>query len=281
MTILRADTMETAHDYASSLFFDLPFDTQLARQFITDLAAVYHRHTVYSASLSIVLPALLPMVCTVPVDPSLSPTDRRRHLEWECRMLGGFSSDLPLHILSHDLTPTPSAVPVLAVALPAALVHFLTATCEHLTLDLHSIEIDQFVMEQLVRRQYPHETAGEFAVIGLHATHCSAGRYTGERYYGCRMSAVTYRQQYPAQAVRLLESMPKPSGTAATRQVFLFGGAAEDHIVDACEKILRCPVFRCIPLADAVIPENIQRNFRGSGERIFDGAAAAAILGLP
>ena len=30
-TILRADVLETAHDYASPLLFDLPFDTGLAR----------------------------------------------------------------------------------------------------------------------------------------------------------------------------------------------------------------------------------------------------------
>ncbi|MBN1448894.1 MAG: hypothetical protein JXA28_13265 [Bacteroidetes bacterium] len=280
-TILRADTIETAHDYASPLLYDLPFDKELARRFITDLASVYHRHAVYAASLSIVLPALLPIVCTIPVDTTLTTLQRREQLEWECRILGGFPPDMPLHILTHELDHTQTAAPVLAVALPQALVHFLTATCEYLTLDLQSIDIDQFVMEQVIRRLYPHETNAEFAVLGLHPTHCSAGRYTGDHYHGCRMRPISYRQQYPAQAVRLLESLPGAGEQTSPQQIYLYGTAAEDRVVEACENILHCSVSRCIPLADTAIPDDIQRVFQETDERLYDAAAAAAILGLP
>lgn len=280
MTILRADVMETQHDYASTLLYDLPFDRDLARSFISDLASLYHRHTVFAGSLSIVLPALLPVVCSVPVDKELTSEERREQFDWECRMLGAFPKDLPLHILSHDLSQLPAADHVLLVALPAALVHFLTSTCDHLTLELLSIDIDQFVMEHAVRRLYPHETGGEYAVIGLHAAHCSAGRYSGEQYHGCRMSAISYRQHYPAQAVRLLESLPVRTGDHTLEQIFLFGAAAEHHTVDAVEQILRTPASRCVPLADTIIPDGVQATFERSDERLFDAAAAAAMLGL-
>lgn len=281
MTILRADVMDTQHDYSSHTLFDLPFDRELARSFIADLAAVYHRHTVYAGSLSIVLPALLPVVCTVPVNKSLTAEERREQFEWECRMLGAFPDALPLHILSHELSPLPTAEQVLLVALPSALVQFLTSICEHLTLELLSIDIDQFVMEHAVRRLYAHETDGNYAVIGMHPEHCSAGRYAGEQYLGCRMTSISYRHHYPAQAVRLLESLPLREGSGTLDQVFIFGAAAELHTVDAVESILRCPTIRCVPLADTIIPDDVQRTFTHNGERLFDAAAAAAMLGLP
>ena len=281
MTILRADVMDTQHDYSSHILHDLPFDRDLARNFIADLAAVYHRHTVFAGSLSIVLPALLPVVCMVPVEKSLAAQERREQFDWECRTLGAVPEDVPLHILSHDLPPLPDAEQVLLVALPRALVHFLTSICEHLTLELLSIDIDQFVMEHAVRRLYPHETAGNYAVIGMHADHCSAGRYSGEDYLGCRMTSVSYRQHYPAQAVRLLESLPVREGNRPLDHVFLFGAAADHHTVDAVEDILHCPTVRCIPLADTIINDDVQSALSHSDERVFDTAAAAAMLGLP
>ncbi len=281
MTILRADVLETQHDYASPLLYDLPFDRDLARSFIADLAAVYHRHTVYAGSLSIVLPALLPVVCTVPVDRALTADARREQYEWECRTLGAFPEDLPLHILSHDLAPLQNAVQVLLVALPDPLVRFLTSTCEHLTLELLSIDIDQFVMEHAVRRLYPHETERNYAVIGLHTAHCSAGQYSGADYHGCRMTSISYRQHYPAQAVRLLESLPVRTGGSTLNQVFLFGEAAEHHTVDAVEEILQTPTIRTVPLADTIIPDAVQESFTHNNERMFETAAAAAMLGLP
>jgi Tfp pilus assembly PilM family ATPase len=280
-TILRADTVETEHNYASSLLFDLPYDRDLARAFITELAKIYHRHTVYAESLSIVLPSTLPLVCTIPLDNSLSDFERKEQLQWECTMLGNFPRETPLQILSHELARTRHATQHLAVALPQATVDFLTQTCEYLTLDLASIDIDHFTMENVLRRLYSHEATVAAAVIGLHASHCSAGRYSNGQYHGYRMASVTYKEHYTAQILRLLDSLPGGSTAKPIEQVYVFGDDANAHIVDALENILQCRVARCIPLADTDIPESIGQGFGDNGERLFDASAAAALLGLP
>ncbi|PLX23573.1 MAG: hypothetical protein C0600_14560 [Ignavibacteria bacterium] len=279
-TILRADTLETAHDYASPLLFDLPFDRDLARSFITDLASVYHQHTVYAGSISLVLPSMLPLVCTVPVDRKLSAEERREQVEWECRTLGGLAENVPLSILSHTITSNDEIAITLAVALPQSTVDFLTQTCEHLTLDLHAIDIDQFTMEKMIQLLYPHEAKNDFAVLGLHEKHCSAGRYSSAQYHGCRLGTVSYKQHYPAQAVRLLESLPIRQSTNGPGHVYVFGNAAETHLTDAIEDILKCSVTRCVPLADTHVPDAIRDGFQLKGERLFDAAAAAGLLGL-
>lgn len=280
-TILRADTVETAHDYASPLLFDIPFDRNLARDFITDLASVYHRHTVYAESLSLVLPAELPVVATVPLDASLRDDERRDQLQWECTALGGFQKGTPLRILSHTLDGESQSEQVLCVALPQATVDFLSQTCRYLTLTLSAIDIDHFVLENAIQKLYPHDTAASYAVVGLYEDHCSAGRYHGDRYFGYRMASVSYKQHYAAQAVRLLESLPGTAAAPPLEQVFVFGDRTEDPIADALETILKCPVTRCIPLADTVIPDAVREGFDRSGEALFDAAASAALLGLP
>lgn len=279
-TILRADILETAHDYASPLLFDLPFDRELARSFITDLASVYHRHTVYAGSISLVLPSMLPLVCTVPIDRRLSENERQEQLQWECRTLSGIGDNVPLSILSHILTSTEHADLTLAVALPQPTVDFLTQTCEHLTLDIHAIDIDHFVMEKVIQLLYPHEAESDFALLGLHEHHCSAGRTIGDQYHGCRLASISYKQHYPAQAVRLLENLPVRHTANSPRHVFAFGEAAETHLTDAIEDILKCHVTRCVPLADTHVPNAIRDSFHLQGERNFDAASAAGLLGL-
>jgi Tfp pilus assembly PilM family ATPase len=279
-TILRADTIETAYDYSSPLLFDIPYDKELARSFITDLATVYHRHTVFAGSLSLVLPAMLPLVCTLPLDKNMSPRERKEHLQWECRTLGGFPDHTQLSILSHDLASTRFADQMLVVALPQPTVDFLTQTCDYLTLELHAIDIDHFVMEKMIQHQYPHDAESNYAVLGLHEAQCSAGRYNGKHYHGCRTASITYKQHYPAQAVRLLESLPSSSTAGALDQVYVFGSAAESRLTDSIEGILKCGLTRCIPLAETTIPDDIQNTFQRTGERMFDAAAAAGLLGL-
>ncbi|MDT8324698.1 MAG: hypothetical protein RRA94_11330 [Bacteroidota bacterium] len=277
-TVLRADTLETARDYASELFFDIPFDRELARQFITDLATVYHRRTVFAGSISLVLPATLPLVFTVPVDSTLSEAERLRQLHWECTTLGNVPQETRMRMLTHVLGKEGATMRYLVVALPQALVDFLTQTCDYLTLDLTSIDIDHFAMENVLRRLYPHDVSQQYAVAGLHAGHCSVGRYADGRYLGYRMAGITYKEHYAAQVLGLIDAL-QPAGRDALKQLYIFGDAATTHVVDALEEILSCPVTRCIPLADTVIPGEVRAHVDGDGERVFDASAAAALMG--
>lgn len=275
-TILRADILETTHDYASPLLFGLPFQRTLARDFIRDLATVFHRHTVYADSLSLVLPSLLPVVTMLPVDAQLPRAVQRRQVEWECAALGGHAPETALAILTHDFA---NALKTMAVALPASCVDFLRETCEHMTLDLQAIDTDHFVMENVVRKLYPYDADGTFAVLGLFVEHCSAGLYDRGVYRGFRQTSVTHRQHYTAQAVRLLEGLPGYHSALPDR-VFVFGTAATDDVTDALVGILKSTIVRCVPLADVVIPETVAGLMRETGERFYDVSASAAMLGL-
>ncbi len=276
-TILRADILETAHDYASPLLFDLPFDSGLARDFISDLAAVFHRHTVYASSLSLVLPSMLPLVTMLPVDEQLPHALQRAQLQWDCQSLGGHAADTPLTILTYEIEKMRKT---LAVALPASCVDFLNSTCEHMTLDLTAIDTDHFVMENVVKRLYPHDAQGTFAVLGLFADHCSAGMYRRGEYRGFRQTGVTYQQHYAAQAVHLLESLPGFHGSGHPDHVFVYGSAAGEDVIDALDGILKSTIVRCIPLADTTIPDTLLHSVRNAGETLFDISTSAALLGL-
>ena len=277
-TILRADTLETARDYASRLFFDIPFDRDLARQFITDLATVYHRHTVYAGSISLVLPATLPLVFTVPVESRLSERERNRQLQWECTSLANLPEDTRMRMLTHVLEKDGEVIRYLVVALPQALVDFLTQTCEYLTLNLGSVDVDHFAIENVLRQLYPHDVSQHYAVVGMHDGHCTAGRYADGTYLGFRMGTVSYREHYAAQVLRLLEGL-QPSNAGALQHLYVYGNAAAPHVLDSLEDILSCRVTRCVPLADTSIPDEIQQNIDSTGEHVFDAAAAAALMG--
>ncbi|MFA6233087.1 MAG: hypothetical protein WC824_02710 [Bacteroidota bacterium] len=276
-TILRADILETAHDYSSSLLFDLPYQRELARDFIRDLATVFHRHAVFAGSLSIVLPSMLPLVTMLPIDEQLSHSDQRNQLEWDCKLLDGLSPDAAMTILAHNFAQSRKT---LAVALPTACVEFLNSTCEHLTLDLTAIDTDHFVMENVVQRLYPHDANGTFAVLGLFSDHCSAGLYADSAYRGFRQTNVTYKQHFAAQAVHLLESLPGFQSTGHPDHVFVYGSATGDDVLDALDGILKSTVVRCVPLADTIVPDSILQCMRDSGERLFDVSSSAALLGV-
>ncbi len=276
-TILRADILETAHDYASPLLFDLPFDAGLARDFVSDLAAVFHRHSVYATSLSIVLPSMLPLVTMLPVDGQLQPAMQRAQLQWDCASLAGHAADTPLTILTYDVEKSRRT---LAVALPAACVDFLNSTCEYMTLELAAIDTDHFVMENAVGRLYPHDAQGNFAVLGLSPGSCAAGLYHRGEYRGFRQTGITYKQHYAAQAVHLLESLPGFHRGGHPDHVFVYGSAASDDVLDALDAILKSTVIRCIPLADTTVPDEVLQSVRSAGETLFDVSASAALLGL-
>lgn len=275
-TVLRAEIFPTSHDYASSLFFDLPYRQELARDFIRDLAGVVLRQDVYAQDLSIVLPSLLPLVTMLPTDPALSALQQRDLLQWDCSTLHGSAPGDRLSIQSHVLE---QAGRTLAMALPESCVEFLNQVCEHLTLGLAAIDADHFVMENIVRHQYPHEAQGRFAVLGLFPGHCSAGVYGAGAYQGFRQTAITFKRHYAAQAVHLLESLPGFHQGGHPVHVFLFGSAAGDDVLDAMADILPGTVARAVPLADSDFAPGLTEVLRDAGERQFDVAAAAAILG--
>ncbi|MFZ1729452.1 MAG: hypothetical protein WBQ23_04010 [Bacteroidota bacterium] len=276
-TILRADILETSHDYSSPLLFDLPFHTELARDFIRDLATIFHRHSVFASSLSIVLPSMLPLVAMLPLDEALPRSEQRKQLDWECKALGGHAADTALTILTHELSGVKKT---LAVALPTACVDFLNSTCDHLTLGLTAIDTDHFVMENVVRKLYPHDASGTFAVLGLFSDHCAAGLYSGGEYRGFRQTSLTYKEHFAAQTVRLIESLPGFHQAGRLSHVYVYGSAAADDVIDALVEILKCTVVRCVPMADTLVSNPILQSMRDKGEYFFDAAASAALLGL-
>lgn len=276
-TILRADILETAHDYSSPLLFDLPYLRDTARDFIRDLAEIFLRHPVYAGSLSIVLPSVLPLVTMLPIDDRLASEDRQRVLQWDCETLGGHPPGSRLSILTHSLD---RARKTLAVALPEACVNFLHGACEHLTLELSAIDTDHFVMENGMRLLYPHESDGGFGLLGLFADHCSAGMYCAGEYLGFRQTSVTYKQHYAAQAVHLLESIPGYHSASQPQRVLVFGPAATDDVIDALNHVLGGSVARCVPLANTAVPDPLLRSMRDGDEHLFDVPAAAALLGV-
>lgn len=275
-TILRADVYPTAHDYSSPLLFELPFDGRIARDFITDLAAIFLNDSVYAGSVSVVLPSVLPLVSMLPVDRVIPAGTQRALLEWECETLAGYGPERRLSILTH---PVDDGGRTLAVALPETSVAFLRATCEHLTLDLAAIETDHFVMENVLRLLYPHETEGGFGVLGLYPDHCSAGVHSGDHYLGFRHIAITHRHQYAAQAVHLLESIPGYHDRTSPLRLFAYGPAADDALLDALGGVFGEPIIRCVPLAGADAPSSLRDAMQRQGERDFDVPAAAALLG--
>ena len=62
--------------------------------------------------------------------------------------------------------------------------------------------------------------------------------------------------------------------------VFVYGSAANDDVLDALDAILKSTVIRCIPLADTTVPDEVLQSVRSAGETLFDVSASAALLGL-
>jgi len=277
--ILRADVHETARDYSSPLFFDIPFNHELAKDFISDLATVFNAKPVYASNVSLILPSLLPLVATIPVESDLSAESLRAVLEWECATLYGMSTGTRMVVLTHALPHSGNSTPTLIVALPHACVHFLTTIFSHLTLALDAIDIDHFVMENCVRDMYPHDTHGRYAVMGIFDDHCSVGLYSGSQYLGHALSETTYKQHLAAQTLRLLEDIPA-FHTGQLQRVWCYGNAFDSHIATVLERVLHAPVTRCMPLLETDVTDALRSELEITGEATFDAAAAAALLGL-
>jgi Tfp pilus assembly PilM family ATPase len=274
--VLRADVYDTGENFASPRMFDLPFDRGLAKTFISDLLNALTASAIYSPAVSLVLPSDLPLVATLPLDVSVAEQERMALLEWECRTLMGFAEGTAMSVLMHPIRRDGVQSSALVVALPQSLVDFLNSVFSHLTFELAAIDIDHFVMENLVRLQYPKYTADGLAVLGLFASHCSAGIYHGSVYSGFRLGQISYRQQYASQALRLIEDL----STRRLDNVYCFGAGYTTHIGDALGGLLNAHVSRCMPITDPGAEEVFRKSGDPDGERVFDVAAAAAVLGL-
>jgi Tfp pilus assembly PilM family ATPase len=274
--VLRADIQETSHDYATELLFQLPFNRELAKAFISDMLRVLTRASLFAGGVSIVMPSRLPLVTTLASDASLPEAERERQLEWECKTLLGSDDNTQLSILSHSFNNQSDQQSVLVVAMPRAVVDFFDTTFSHLTLDLEAIDIEHFVMENMVRRRYARDATERYAVLGLFDDLCSIGLYEGTQYKGFRLSAVSYKQQYSAQAFRLLESI----SAGPIDHVHCFGPGFDQYFAESLAALLNADVRRFLPLPDAAA-EDVFREACGShGLHAFDTAAAAAMQGL-
>lgn len=274
--VLRADVCDTGADFASTRVFDLPFDRDLAKIFISDLVRTLTASNVYAPAVSLILPSDLPLVATLPLDVSVPEAERMAQLEWECRTLMGFPEDTAMSVLSHPIRRDGMHASALVVALPQSLVHFLNSVFSHLTFDLAAIDVDHFVMENLVRLRYPKYTSDGLAVLGMFASYCSAGVYHGSVYNGFRIGPVSYRQQYATQALHLIESI----AVGPLDNVYCFGPGYTGHIGDAMGGLLHTQVSRCVPITDPGAEELFRTHSRSDDAGVFDVAAAAAVLGL-
>ncbi len=280
MTILRADALTTGRNYASGMLHEIPFDRDSAKQFITELAELIGRDSVLSGGISIVLPANLPVVTTVHLDPALDENQQHEQLQWECRTLGGFGAETEMHILSHKLQGQGKTTDYLAVALPKATVRFLASTMSHLTFELSSVDANHFVIENWVRQAYPFNARDNFTVLGMFNHFCAAGAYAAGEYLGFRMQGYSYREESLSQAERLLNDLHGNHDRNTTHSIYMYGEEAAPGVASSLHELLEKPVSRIAPLTDTRIPEHVQRRLDVFNEHTFDVAVCAAARGL-
>lgn len=90
------------------------------------------------------------------------------------------------------------------------------------------------------------------------------------------MSAVTYKQQYTAQAFRLIEHI----SNERLDNVYCFGPGFDQHVGESLRSLLSADIVRCLPLPDAEAEAMFRKNSEAHGMHIFDTATAAAMQGL-
>ena len=240
--ILRADLYETTRNYGSSLLHEIPFDYDLAKSFIHELTDLLQRRMVYSGAVSISLPALVPVIATIPVDAGLTVDEKREHFLWECRTLNALDPDLDLHVMPLLLDSRDGVETHLLVSLPKATLQFLKSTFLHLTFSVHSIDIDHFILERAVRKMHPQATEAAIAVFGIFEEYCLLGVYHESAYRGFRSTAVSYKENYVKQVLRLLESVLAGEESLQIDQIFLYGQCATKSFQDTLRSVVRVPV---------------------------------------
>lgn len=277
-TILRADIWETEHDYASHLLHEVPFEKNLARSFIASLSDLINSDAIFSTAVSLVLPVDLPVITTLPIDRGMTEEAKFEQLQWETRTLAGLPEKTQMHILTHRVGQTADAEKILVVALPQSTVDFLVTTFSYLTLDLASIDVDHFILEDWVRHSYGSDTQARIGVLGLYSRFCSAGVYTAGSYRGFRMRGFDSRRQYLAQTVQAFDELLRPDALPLD-SVYAFGAEAIPGVAETLQGLLDAPVSRIIPLVNTNVSDEIRTTLDLYGEHHFDAAAGAALRG--
>jgi Tfp pilus assembly PilM family ATPase len=279
--ILRADEITTRHAYGTALLHSTPYDRDLAKEFVRDVATLVHRHPFLSARVSIVLPPLVPLIATIPVDAHLSAAEQRQHIMRECKQLTSLGDNAQVSVLSFPLARADAAVNNLAVSLPQPTVDFLKAVFSHLTFEVHSIDIDHFVIERAAQRLYKEHAASTCGMLGLSATACTASITRGDAYFGFRVSHTSYKQQYLAHALSQLSTLLQSRARASLDALMLFGDERCEEYHPVLESVLDIPVHRFLPsrhiaFYSAATAEEAERH----PPHVFTAAAAAAWNGL-
>ena len=279
--ILRADVLPTEHPFGTALLHTAPFDRDLAKHFVRDVASLVHRHPFLSTRISVVLPSLVPLIVTLPVDTRSTPEEQRGHIVRECRQLTSLDETTEVSVLSFPLGRSDSVEHHLAVSLPQTTVDFLRSVLTHLTFQVHSIDIDHFVIERAAQRSYREQAGLTSGTLGMFDSACTASIIRGESYFGFRVSRMSYRQQYLAHAVSLLTELLRKRVRASLEALVLFGDDRCDEFHPALEKVLDIPIHRFLPSRQIPFLSNtVAGEAAEHPPHVFTAAASAAWNGL-
>lgn len=279
--LLRADVLPTEHPFGTALLHAAPFDRDLAKHFVRDVATLVHRHPFLSTRISVVLPPLVPLIVTLPADARCTPEERRLHIVRECRRLTSLDDRTQVSVLSFPVDRSDSVEHYLAVSLPQTTIDFLKSVLSHLTFQVHSIDIDHFVVERAAQRSYREQAGLTSGTLGLFDTACTASIIRGEAYFGFRVSRMSYRQQYLAHAVSLLTGLLRKRVRASLESLVLFGDERCDEFHPALEKVLDIPIHRFLPSRQIpFLSSTVAEAAAHYPPHVFTAAASAAWNGL-
>jgi hypothetical protein len=280
-TILRVDVEECPHPFGSSFFHRVPFEAELAKNFIAHLTTILHRRHVFAPTLSLVIPTNMPLVTTLPFDPTQSVGDAKAAMDWECRKLLGLNSETTVMTIPWKLSAVRDVHSHLIVGMPGSSVDFLYQTLEHLTFTVHTIDVEHFVIEQGIRQLLPEESTQTILTMGMHAEHLSASLFHGEKYHGFRGAPVNAREPYIAQCLHLIDRLllDHPQGTL--HHIHVFGPGALTEEIDSLENLLGIPVHPFHPLSRfSFLAGSEKEHAEQYSKNSFTGSICAAWKGL-
>jgi hypothetical protein len=278
--VLRCDVVETAHPYGSELLHKLPFDYQLAKAFIGDIAGLFHGRTVLSNRISVVLPTTVPLLVTLPVDADLSPAERDEHLQWECRTLTGAPDNAEFHLYQHVIGRGPGSEILLVAAMPRETVRFLKSAFEHLTFEVSGIEIDHFLYETFIPTLYPQVARATFAVLGIAPPRCIASVTGADGYLGMQRGEVTRVNHPEIDALSVLYAILHAHPATVMQAMFLYGPGATEQSTQSLAQLLDVPVHAVHPMrAVSFLAGAEEEKARAHTPETFDAALCAAMKG--
>ncbi|MBL0173787.1 MAG: hypothetical protein IPP94_00695 [Ignavibacteria bacterium] len=278
--VLRCDVAEASHAYGSDLLHRVPFDYELAKAFITDIAGLFHGRTVLSNRISVVLPATVPLLVTLPVDADLSPSERDEHLQWECRTLSGAPDNAEFHLYQQSLGHGKDTEILLVAAMPRETVRFLKSAFEHLTFQVSGIEIDHFLYETFIPTLYPQAARATFAVLGIAPPRCIASVTGEDGYLGMLRGTITRAGHAELDALTVLHGVLHEHPATVMQAIFLYGPGATEHSAQALSRLLDVPVHAVHPMrAVSFIAGAEAEKARAHTPETFDAALCAAMKG--